>query len=84
MFDKTHFFSFNECFDVLCKRLLEKPPGRVQLLVGPRQVGKTTLLLKLDSSFQPLVLCEAEDTRLVERMQLKAMSWQNFLLHGLG
>jgi predicted AAA+ superfamily ATPase len=28
-------------------RLREPPPGKLQLLVGPRQVGKTTLLLSL-------------------------------------
>ncbi|HEX5044579.1 MAG TPA: AAA family ATPase [Candidatus Polarisedimenticolaceae bacterium] len=31
----------------LTQRLREPAPGRVQLLVGPRQVGKTTLLLEL-------------------------------------
>lgn len=29
------------------RRLREPPPGRVQVLTGPRQVGKTTLLLEL-------------------------------------
>jgi hypothetical protein len=31
----------------LRRRLAEPAPGRLQLLTGPRQVGKTTLLLKL-------------------------------------
>ena len=31
----------------LKRRLREPPPGRVQVLTGPRQVGKTTLLLEL-------------------------------------
>lgn len=31
----------------LKRRLGEPPPGRVQVLTGPRQVGKTTLLLEL-------------------------------------
>ncbi|OIO09880.1 MAG: hypothetical protein AUJ52_05650 [Elusimicrobia bacterium CG1_02_63_36] len=31
----------------LLKRLAEPPSGRVQLLLGPRQVGKTTVLLGL-------------------------------------
>lgn len=39
--------SFHECRDVLAKRLAEPAPGRIQLLAGPRQVGKTTLLLEL-------------------------------------
>lgn len=32
---------------MLRKRLAEDAPGRIQLLSGPRQVGKTTLLLEL-------------------------------------
>jgi uncharacterized protein len=35
------------CRALLSDRLAEKPPGRIQLLTGPRQVGKTTLLLEL-------------------------------------
>ena len=34
----------------LQRRLGERPPGRVQMLTGPRQVGKTTLLLDLARS----------------------------------
>jgi predicted AAA+ superfamily ATPase len=36
-----------ECREVLIKRLAEPAPGRIQLLAGPRQVGKTTLLLEI-------------------------------------
>ncbi len=36
-----------ECRDRLLARLAEPAPGRIQLLSGPRQVGKTTLLLDL-------------------------------------
>jgi hypothetical protein len=36
-----------ECREVLTKRLAEPAPGRIQLLAGPRQVGKTTLLLEI-------------------------------------
>ncbi|MBI5505295.1 MAG: ATP-binding protein [Deltaproteobacteria bacterium] len=32
---------------MLSRRLAEPAPGRIQLLAGPRQVGKTTLLLEL-------------------------------------
>src|SRR5271165_4356408 len=39
--------TYYECRDVLGKRLAEQAPGRIQLLAGPRQVGKTTLLLEL-------------------------------------
>jgi uncharacterized protein len=39
--------SFGEAREALARRLAEPPPGRIQLLAGPRQVGKTTLLLEL-------------------------------------
>jgi uncharacterized protein len=39
--------SYHECRDLLGRRLREPAPGRIQLLSGPRQVGKTTLLLEL-------------------------------------
>jgi predicted AAA+ superfamily ATPase len=32
---------------VLARRLAEPAPARVQILTGPRQVGKTTLLLEI-------------------------------------
>lgn len=35
------------CRELLRERLAEEAPGRIQLLCGPRQVGKTTLLLDL-------------------------------------
>jgi hypothetical protein len=35
------------CRARLAERLAEPAPGRIQLLTGPRQVGKTTLLLEL-------------------------------------
>ncbi|HVE87764.1 MAG TPA: AAA family ATPase, partial [Myxococcales bacterium] len=36
-----------ECRKLLAARLAEPAPGRIQLFTGPRQVGKTTLLLEL-------------------------------------
>jgi len=39
--------SFHEAREVLIRRLDERPPSRIQLLAGPRQVGKTTLLLEI-------------------------------------
>lgn len=33
--------------DLLRERVSETPPGRIQLIAGPRQVGKTHLLLRL-------------------------------------
>lgn len=40
--------SFGRARDLLSDRLREPAPGRIQLLTGPRQVGKTTLLLELE------------------------------------
>jgi uncharacterized protein len=39
--------SYPEVQKALARRLAEPPPTRIQLLAGPRQVGKTTLLLDL-------------------------------------
>ncbi len=39
--------SLRRCLDLLRQRLAEPAPGRIQLLTGPRQVGKSTLLLEL-------------------------------------
>ena len=36
-----------QCRQLLADRLAEPAPGRIQLLTGPRQVGKTTLLLEI-------------------------------------
>jgi hypothetical protein len=46
---------------LLVERLGEKAPGRIQLLTGPRQVGKTTLLLELASQFGDAALYAAAD-----------------------
>lgn len=40
-----------ECATLLRKRLGEPAPGRIQLLTGPRQIGKTTLLLNLANEY---------------------------------
>lgn len=42
---------YTTCWDLLLQRLQEPAPGRIQLLTGPRQVGKTTLLLDIASRF---------------------------------
>lgn len=39
--------SYVGCRELLTRRLAEPAPGRIQLLAGPRQVGKTTLLLEI-------------------------------------
>jgi predicted AAA+ superfamily ATPase len=40
---------FSAARELLAGRLAEPAPGRIQLLAGPRQVGKTTLLLEIAS-----------------------------------
>ncbi len=47
MTDRDFRRSYLECRALLSQRLAEPAPGRIQLLTGPRQVGKTTLLLEL-------------------------------------
>jgi predicted AAA+ superfamily ATPase len=42
-----NLFGYRAVLDTLRRRLAEPPPARLQLLVGPRQVGKTTLLLEI-------------------------------------
>jgi predicted AAA+ superfamily ATPase len=53
--------SYHEARAVLTRRLSEPGPGRVQLLVGPRQVGKTTLLLEIVERFGPTAIYAAAD-----------------------
>jgi predicted AAA+ superfamily ATPase len=42
-----YYLNYGGCRIALLRRLHEPPPGRIQILTGPRQVGKTTLLLDL-------------------------------------
>jgi hypothetical protein len=53
--------SYRECRELLTKRLAESPPSRIQLLAGPRQVGKTTLLLELAERFGKAAIYAAAD-----------------------
>jgi len=39
--------SYTRCRELLGQRLAEPAPAPIQLLSGPRQVGKTTLLLEI-------------------------------------
>ena len=50
MTSENYWLSYHDCREALAKRLAEPAPGRIQLLSGPRQVGKTTLLLELAES----------------------------------
>ena len=49
------------CRDRLLERLKEPAPGRIQILTGPRQVGKTTLLLDLAAQFGGAAVYAAVD-----------------------
>lgn len=55
------FLSVNDCRDRLLERLAEPAPGRIQLLSGPRQVGRTTLLLELADHFGARAVYAAAD-----------------------
>jgi len=52
---------FDAVRQVLKARLEEPPPGRIQLVCGPRQVGKTTLLLEFAEALGPSALYFAAD-----------------------
>jgi len=52
---------YPSCMDLLRERLSEPAPGRIQLLTGPRQSGKTTLLLDLADQFGDRALYVAAD-----------------------
>ena len=45
----------------LRRRLAEDAPGRIQLLTGPRQIGKTTLLLSLADADPQVVYSAGDD-----------------------
>ena len=45
--DKNKKLGLQQVKILLRSRLSEKAPGKIQFLAGPRQVGKTTLLLEL-------------------------------------
>src|SRR5262245_27373231 len=53
--------SVGSCRTLLLERLKEPAPGRIQLLTGPRQVGKTTLLLEIDAQFRDRAVYAAGD-----------------------
>lgn len=50
-----------ECAAELRRRLAEPAPGRIQLIAGPRQVGKTTLLTELADEFGDRALYASGD-----------------------
>jgi predicted AAA+ superfamily ATPase len=53
--------SYGACRAALRSRIAEPPPGRIQVVTGPRQVGKTTLLLEIAGELGPGALYAAAD-----------------------
>lgn len=53
--------AYGFCQQTLVQRLSEAAPGRIQILTGPRQVGKTTLLLELVERFGEQAVYAAGD-----------------------
>lgn len=53
--------TYDYCRQVLKERLRETAPDRIQILTGPRQVGKTTLLLELAEQFGDQTVYTAGD-----------------------
>jgi len=62
MTDGSFRLDYASCRETLAKRLAEPAPGRIQLLAGPRQVGKTTLLLELAESLGAQAVYAAADS----------------------
>jgi predicted AAA+ superfamily ATPase len=61
MAESEYRLSYRECRETLLARVAEKAPGRMQLLSGPRQVGKTTLLLELADHLAERAIYAAAD-----------------------
>ncbi|MBF8263307.1 MAG: hypothetical protein HW387_972 [Parachlamydiales bacterium] len=69
--------SYKDCRTILLKRLAEPAPCRIQLLVGPRQVGKTTLLLELKKKFKNRAFYVAFDSPEASLSGFWERFWQN-------
>ncbi len=61
MSDNAFHLSYAACREHLVRRLAEPAPARIQILTGPRQVGKTTLLLALAGGLGEAALYAAGD-----------------------
>jgi len=57
----SFILDFGGCRAELLRRLREPAPSRIQLLTGPRQVGKTRLLLELERELGPGALYSSAD-----------------------
>jgi len=62
MFDKINKNTFQSVRSTLKERLTEKYSGLIQLLVGPRQVGKTTLILEIAAEWAGRSVYASADT----------------------
>lgn len=62
MIDSSFPHAYDSVRDELRRRLAEAPVGLVQILVGPRQVGKTTLLLELERAWSGATFYAAGDS----------------------
>jgi predicted AAA+ superfamily ATPase len=62
MIDKTFKLTPQECLKILLGRFKEPPPRNIQLITGPRQVGKTDTLLKLSKRLGRKALYSAADS----------------------
>jgi len=76
MLDETPKLSVEEALRVLRGRLSEPAPGRIQVLSGPRQVGKTTLLLGLSRELGEKALYVAADGPEASLPGFWERSWQ--------
>ena len=61
MTDSQATSDYAGCRALLARRLAEPAPSRIQMLVGPRQVGKTTLLLELAAQLGDAAVYAAAD-----------------------
>ena len=61
MLESSFRLGYRECLEVLWRRLSEPAPSRIQLLAGPRQVGKTTLLLEIAARLDDAAIFFAAD-----------------------
>ena len=61
MIDRKFQHTYSSILETLWSRLEEPAPGRVQLLSGPRQVGKTHLLRALEQRLEDRVVFAAAD-----------------------
>jgi len=61
MHDSTFQDTYGFVLAELSRRLKEPAPGRLQLLTGPRQVGKTTLIGEIESQCEGKSLYLAAD-----------------------